>query len=62
MELVKLKELRKMRGVSLKEMSKHIGVSAERLSLIERGKVNPSWETVVKFVEYLNLKLVIALP
>jgi len=59
MELTKLKEIRKAKGVSIKELSKNVGINRDRISLIERGLVNPSWGTVVKIIEELGYKLVV---
>ncbi|MFN5417944.1 MAG: helix-turn-helix domain-containing protein [Flavobacteriia bacterium] len=61
MDLKKLKLIRKSKGVTLKEMSKVVGVSAERLSLIERGMVNPSFQTVLNIVDFLGCQLLIVL-
>lgn len=61
MDLSLLKTLRKQKGVTLKDMSRSIGVSSDRLGLIERGKVNPSFETVKAIVEYLGYKLTVSI-
>ncbi len=46
MDLKKLKEIRLMRKISIKQVSKDTGINRDRISLIERGVVNPSFETV----------------
>lgn len=61
MDLSVLKKLRKMNKVTLKQMSADIGISSDRLSLIERGKVNPSFDSVVSIVRYLGCELVIGI-
>lgn len=61
MKLEVLKEIRKMRKISLGELAKTTGVNADRLSLIERGKVNPSFETVNRMAEGLGCSIVIHL-
>jgi transcriptional regulator with XRE-family HTH domain len=61
MKLEVLREIRKVRGITLKEMSDKVGINSDRLSLIERGKVNPSFETVDKMVDALGCCLIVHL-
>ena len=61
MELKKLKEVREMRRITLKELSKAVGVNRNRLSRIEQGVVNPSYETVEAIVKELGFELVLVL-
>lgn len=57
MDLKKLREIRKYRKISIKELSKKTGINRDRISLIERGKVNPSFNTVQLIVESLNSEI-----
>lgn len=61
MELYKLREIRKMRKISIKELSRLTGLNRDRISLIERGKVNPSFNTVVIIAEAINAKIIISI-
>jgi transcriptional regulator with XRE-family HTH domain len=57
MELIKLKELRQMRKKSIKQLSAETGINRDRLSRIERGKVNPSWKYVELIAKALNAEI-----
>jgi len=57
MELSKLKGLRKSKEVSIKELSRITGLNRDRISLIERGLVNPSFESVKKIIEALGSRI-----
>jgi transcriptional regulator with XRE-family HTH domain len=61
MNLKTLKEIRKLRKISIKELSRLTGVSRDRISLIERDKVNPSFGTVKTICAALNCNIVITL-
>lgn len=61
MELTKLKEIRKMRKISIKDLSKSTGINRDRISLIERNKVNPSFKTVIIIAEAINAKIIITI-
>lgn len=61
MNLKTLKEIRKLRRITIKDLAKQTGLNEDRISLIERGKVNPSFETVIKIAEGLNAQIVITL-
>ena len=53
-----IKELRKIKKVTLKQLKKQTGISISYLSRIENNKVkNPSLLAIVKIAEALNLKL-----
>lgn len=60
MELTKLRDIRKMRGISIDELSKVTGINRDRLSLIERGKVNPSFSTVEVMVKAIGAELILS--
>jgi transcriptional regulator with XRE-family HTH domain len=59
MELNNIKTLRKTRKVSIKDLSKITGINRDRISLIERNKVNPSYATVESIVTALNAKIIL---
>jgi transcriptional regulator with XRE-family HTH domain len=53
---VKLRALRRERGVSQKDMAKALGVSAAYLSALEHGHRGvPSWALVQKMIGYFNI-------
>jgi transcriptional regulator with XRE-family HTH domain len=53
---VKLRALRRERGVSQKDMAKALGVSAAYLSALEHGhRGAPSWALVQKMIGYFNI-------
>lgn len=60
MQLTKLKDLRRARKVSIKDLAKAVGLSRNTVSQIERGKVNPSYESVLAIVKYLGSELVLS--
>lgn len=63
MEWIKdIRKWRKAQGVSIKELSKLTGIDRERLSLIERGECNTTVGTLVRILDALDLRVVIALP
>jgi transcriptional regulator with XRE-family HTH domain len=52
----KLRELRRVKGVSQKEMAAALGVSAAYLSSLEHGRRGlPSWAMVQKIIGYFNV-------
>ncbi|WP_372711452.1 helix-turn-helix domain-containing protein [Hyphomicrobium sp.] len=61
MDLTKLKEIRKMRKISIKDLSKQTGINRDRISLIERGVVNPSFKTVEAIAEAIGAKIILTL-
>ncbi|NIQ40427.1 MAG: helix-turn-helix domain-containing protein [Proteobacteria bacterium] len=52
----KLKDVRRLRGVSLRALGKRVGVSASFLSQVEQGKCQPSLETLSKIAAALEVK------
>lgn len=53
---LKLRELRRARGVSQKQMAASLGVSAAYLSALEHGRRGiPSWAMVQKMIGYFNI-------
>lgn len=57
MDLEKLREIRKIKKISIKELSKKTGINRDRISLIERNKVNPSLKTVEAIAEAIGVKI-----
>lgn len=51
---VRLKALRKERGLSLEEVGQAIGVTGSHISQIEKGVRQPSLELIGAFAEYFN--------
>jgi transcriptional regulator with XRE-family HTH domain len=53
---LKLRELRREKGVSQKEMAAALGVSAAYLSALEHGRRGiPTWAMVQKMIGYFNI-------
>ena len=53
---LKLRELRRGKGVSQKEMAAALGVSAAYLSALEHGRRGkPTWAMVQKIIGYFNI-------
>jgi transcriptional regulator with XRE-family HTH domain len=53
---LKLRELRREKGVSQKEMAAALGVSAAYLSALEHGRRGvPTWAMVQKTIGYFNI-------
>jgi serine/threonine-protein kinase RsbW len=50
-----LKELRKVRGISLRSLAKKVGVSASFISQVEQDKCQPSLETLRKISQALDV-------
>ena len=53
---VKIRELRRQRGVSMKDMARAIGVTPAYLSALEHGHRGlPSWYLVQRIIAYFNV-------
>lgn len=53
---VKIRQLRKEKGVTLKEMAAALGVSSAYLSALEHGKKGrPSWYLLQRTINYFNI-------
>ncbi|GLS30078.1 Helix-turn-helix domain-containing protein [Mesorhizobium albiziae] len=53
---LKLRELRRAKGVSQKQMAASLGVSAAYLSALEHGRRGmPNWVMVQKMIGYFNI-------
>ena len=51
----RLKELRRLRGISLRNLAKKVGVSASFISQVEQNKCQPSLDTLGKISEALEV-------
>ena len=54
---LRIKELRRTKNISQEKLSEKIGISSKYLSSIERGKGNPSLDTVIKLAVALDVEL-----
>lgn len=59
MDLSELKRIRKVQKITIDALSKKTGIHRDRISLIERGLVNPSFGTVIRIAESINAKIII---
>lgn len=59
MDLSELKRIRKVQKITIGALSKKTGIHRDRISLIERGLVNPSLGTVIRIAEGINAKIII---
>jgi transcriptional regulator with XRE-family HTH domain len=53
----KIKELRTNKGLTQEELSEKVGVNPKYLSSIERGKGNPTLNTLIKLSESLEVDI-----
>jgi len=53
----RIKELRKMRGLSQEELSEKVDIDPKHLSRIEVGRGFPSLDTLERIAEFLNVEL-----
>ena len=59
MDLRDLKTIRKAQKIKIVDISKKTGIHRDRISQIERGTVNPHFNTVVAIAEAINGKITI---
>jgi len=52
---LRIKNLRRSKGLSQEELAEKMGISPKYLSSIERGKENPTLDTFIKLAEALNI-------
>jgi XRE family transcriptional regulator, regulator of sulfur utilization len=52
-----IRELREKRGATLKDLAPSAGITFNTLSLIERGKANPTWGTVRGIAKALKVEV-----
>jgi len=53
----RIKELRKLRGLSQDQLSERVGIESKHLSRIEVGRNFPSMDTLVRIAEALGVEL-----
>jgi transcriptional regulator with XRE-family HTH domain len=58
----RLRRSRKKRGLTLKDVNRATGISVSFLSEIERGKTNPSIETIKKLAQFYEVPLKDLMP
>lgn len=54
---LRIKNLRRSEGLSQEELAERMGISSKYLSSIERGKENPTLDTVIKLANALKIEL-----
>jgi len=54
---LRLKELRRAKSMTQEMLSEKVGISSKYLSSIERGKENPTLDTLIKLAIALNVEL-----
>lgn len=54
---LRIKELRRAKGMSQEMLAEKTGISSKYLSSIERGKENPTLETLIRLAEALSIEL-----
>lgn len=59
MNLTKIKELRRQKGLTLVELSRRTGIRRETLSLIERGKASTKLSTLENILSALDGQIII---
>jgi transcriptional regulator with XRE-family HTH domain len=59
-DLTQLKDIRKAKGYSIKEVANKAGMDRDRVSRIERGKINPSFSSVMDIAKAIGAKILIS--
>ena len=54
---LRIKELRRTKNLSQEELAEKTGISSKYLSSIERGKENPTLDTIIKLSGALNIEV-----
>ena len=49
-----IRQLRRKRGITQERLAEEAGLTPATLSLIERGRANPTWDTVKKIAAALD--------
>lgn len=57
MIVLKIRELRKAKKMTMKELGEVLGVAESTVSLYELGKREPDFETLRKIADYFNVSL-----
>ena len=55
--MLRIKKIRKDKGITAKELSEFVNVSESTMSLYENGKHEPSFNTLLKIAEYLEVSV-----
>ena len=55
--MIKLRELRQKKGISLKELGKILGLAESSISLYETGKRQPDYDTLTKIADYFGVSV-----
>ena len=53
----RIQEIRNKKGITQDQLSEKVGISSKYLSSIERGKENPTLNTILKLAQSLDVKL-----
>jgi transcriptional regulator with XRE-family HTH domain len=53
----RIQEIRNTKGLTQDQLSEKVGISSKYLSSIERGKENPTLNTILKLARSLDVKL-----
>ena len=51
----RIQEIRNKKGITLDQLSEKVGISSKYLSSIERGKENPTLNTILKLAQSLDV-------
>ena len=52
----RIQEIRNKKGITQDQLSEKVGISSKYLSSIERGKENPTLNTILKLAQSLEVK------
>ena len=55
--IMRLREIRKLSGLTMKELGIRIGVSESAISQYETGKRQPDYETLLKIADYFGVSV-----
>jgi transcriptional regulator with XRE-family HTH domain len=55
--MMRIKELRKQRGLTMRELGKSIGVAESTVSLYENGKREPDHLTLIKLADFFGVSV-----
>lgn len=53
----KIREIREKKSITMRELAEKVGVSESLISQIERNKVSPAIDTLLKIVDVLNIDI-----
>lgn len=55
--MLKLKELRKSKNITMKKLGEKIGVAESTISLYENGKRQPDYDTLTKIADFFGVSV-----